>query len=114
VNRQTKRLLQRQGQLGEDGAPAARTPASTTTRPTTTRPPAGGRGAPSAERPSFPERTGQYLREVRNELAKVAWPPRTEVVNYSTVVIVTLVLLTALIFALNYLFAKGIFKLFNI
>jgi preprotein translocase subunit SecE len=113
VNRQTKRLLQRQGQLGEDGAPAPRQ-ASTATRPPATRAPAGGRGAPSAEKPSFPERTSQYLREVRNELAKVAWPPRTEVVNYSTVVIITLVLLTALIFALNYLFAKGIFKLFNI
>ncbi len=62
MNRQQKRMLQKQGQLGADGAPAARK-----------------RPAPQAPRPAAKEeRTGpvQFLREVRGELRKVAWPSR--------------------------------------
>ena len=70
--------------------------------------PAAGRGTPSAERPSFPERTSQYLREVRIELAKVLWPKRSEVVNYSTVVFDYAGAVDALIFGLNFVFAKGV------
>ncbi|MGH9066849.1 MAG: preprotein translocase subunit SecE [Acidimicrobiales bacterium] len=55
----------------------------------------------------------QFLREVRGEMRKVAWPNRAEVVNYSTVVLVTLVLIIALIFGLNYAFAKGVTFLFH-
>ena len=80
VNRQTKRLLQRQGQLGADGTPQARPPAAPTAPAPVSRTPTG---------PSRPARVSrEYLREVRNELAKVLWPKRSEVVNYSTVVLV--------------------------
>ena len=104
MNRQTKRLLQRQGQLGADGTPAARRP-----------PAAGGtsRRPPEAQRASLGKRFVQYLGEVRGELAKVLWPRRAEVVNYSTVVLTTLVFLALLIFGLNYLFAKGVLFLFR-
>jgi preprotein translocase subunit SecE len=43
----------------------------------------------------------------------VLWPNRSEVVNYSTVVLTTLLFLAALIFFLNYAFAKGVFFLFK-
>jgi preprotein translocase subunit SecE len=98
MNRQTKRLMQRQGQIGEDGSPAAK-------RPQTTRPspkPASQRTSPL-----------QFLREVRGELRKVAWPSRREVVNYSTVVLVTLVVLIALIFVLDYAFSKSVLFIFE-
>jgi preprotein translocase subunit SecE len=98
MNRQTKRMLQRQGQLGADGAPAARK-----------------RPAPAAPRPAKEGRTGplQFLREVRAELRKVAWPSRPEVVNYSIIVLITVVILTAYIAILDYAFGEAIFKLFE-
>jgi preprotein translocase subunit SecE len=97
MNRETKRMLQRQGQIGADGAPARTKPAP---RP--------------APRP-VKERTSprQYLREVRGELRKVAWPTREEVVRYSVIVFVTVVVLGAFIFCLDFLFARSIFFLFD-
>ena len=103
MNRQTKRQLQRQGQLGPDGTPAARRPPNT----------AGQRRPPEPNRPGAGKRFAQYLREVKGELQKVLWPNRSEVVNYSTVVLTTLLFLAALIFFLNYAFAKGVFFLFK-
>jgi len=100
VNRETKRLLQRQGQLGPDGAPAA------PQRDRTAGAAARVAAADKADRPSLPKRIGEYLREVRNELVKVAWPGRAEVVKYTIVVFCTVVLLTAVVFGLDALFAK--------
>jgi preprotein translocase subunit SecE len=105
VNRQTKRLLQRQGQLGPDGEPAV-------TRRSTT--PAGtGRRPAEVRREPRTRRIATYLNEVRIELSKVLWPKRSEIVNYSTVVLTTLVFLALLIFGLNYVFAKGVLFLFK-
>jgi preprotein translocase subunit SecE len=97
MNRETKRMLQRQGQLGPDGAPARAKPQA---RP--------------APRP-VKERTSprQYLREVRGELRKVAWPSRAEVTRYSVIVLITVVVLGAFIFLLDYAFAKSVFFLFD-
>lgn len=110
MNRQTKRLLQRQGQIDDEGAPTGggRRP------PPARRPPpgGGGRGQP-ADRPGRPERIVEFAREVRNELAKVAWPNRPEVVKYTLVVFVTLVFMTSLVFSLDYGFAKGVLFLFG-
>jgi preprotein translocase subunit SecE len=89
-------MMQRQGQ-DPDGEAA----------PTRTATPA--RKPPKRE----PFRIGQFLREVRSELRQVAWPNRSEVVNYTTVTLVTLISLMALIFVLNYAFAKGVFWLFQ-
>jgi len=99
MNRQMKRMMQRQGQVGPDGTPAtaARTPQARRT------------AAPAKERTS----PGQFLKEVRGELRKVAWPNRAEVINYSTVVLFTLVLLITLIFLLDLAFAKSILFLFK-
>jgi preprotein translocase subunit SecE len=111
VNRQTKRMLQRQGALGPDGTPIAGASTDRVRR----QPGAAQRGAAAGapERGSLPERSIEYLREVRIELQKVAWPGRTEVANYTVVVFVTVVLLTALVFGLDFAFAKGIIYLFR-
>ena len=106
MNRQTKRLLQRQGQLGADGAPAAR-------RPPTSSAGGGARRPPDPNRPNAARRFVDYLGEVKVELSKVLWPKRAEVVNYSTVVLATLILLALLIFGLNFLFARGVQFLFK-
>ena len=97
MNRQTKRMLQRQGQLGPDGAPA-------TSRPTQPRPPQVRK-----ER----KRPLQFAGDVRSELRKVAWPTRREVANYSLVVLVTLIILISLIFALDFAFSKSVLFLFD-
>ena len=61
------------------------------------------------------ERTGplKFLREVRAELRKVAWPSRTEVANYSVVVLLGIVLLTALIAGLDYVLGEAVLGLFE-
>jgi preprotein translocase subunit SecE len=43
----------------------------------------------------------------------VAWPTRPEVINYSIVVLVTIAILTAVIFGLDYVFAKAVLFLFD-
>jgi preprotein translocase subunit SecE len=93
VNRQTKRMMKRQG--GEAPAPAERR------RP----------AAPAPHR----ERTTvrQFLREVRSELRKVAWPTRPEVVNSTIIVLVAVVVMTTLIFGMDFAFAKGVLFLFD-
>ena len=76
-------------------------------------------GAPVAERrrPPPPRRErsspAQFMREVRAELRKVSWPTRSEVVNYSIVTLVVVVILTAFIGALDYGFGEAILKLFE-
>ncbi|HEX9970064.1 MAG TPA: preprotein translocase subunit SecE [Acidimicrobiales bacterium] len=100
MNRETKRRLQRQGQLGPEGEAAAPVKRQPTPRPA---PKQGGR------------RTGavQVLREVRGELRKVAWPTRSEVVNYAVIVLFALILLIGLIFLLDLAFAKSVLFLFE-
>jgi preprotein translocase subunit SecE len=48
----------------------------------------------------------QYLREVREEMRKVAWPKRPEVTRYSIVVVITVVFYTALVGGFDYLFGQ--------
>ncbi len=98
MNREQKRSLQRQGQLGPDGEPATRKREQT--RPTVA----------ATQRRVRPR---EFLHEVNVELRKVAWPTRAETINYSTVVFVTLALLMALIFGLDLVFTKLAGFLFN-
>jgi preprotein translocase subunit SecE len=49
-----------------------------------------GKAAP-APKPSFFARMGQYFRDVRTEMTRVVWPTRSEVLNSSVVVVVTLI-----------------------
>jgi len=97
MNREQKRLLQRRGAIGADGAPAAQAP-----RERVAKGPAQTRTSPV-----------QFVREVRSELGKVAWPTRTETINYSLVVLLALAILIAAIFGLDYVSAKGALFLFK-
>ncbi|MDA8032689.1 MAG: preprotein translocase subunit SecE [Actinomycetota bacterium] len=107
MNRQTKRTLQGQDRSGDAAAFTADSP------PVTPASPAGHTSSRvEPEGASLGGRVAEYFREVRAELAKVLWPKRAEVVNYSTVVLTTLVLIALLIFGLNYVFAKGVLHLY--
>jgi preprotein translocase subunit SecE len=59
------------------------------------------------------KRTGarQFLKEVRQELAKVDWPTRKELATYTVVVLVTITVLTAYVFGIDTLFSKAIFSI---
>jgi preprotein translocase subunit SecE len=99
MNRETKRMLQKQGQLGEDGAPARRE-----------------RRAPTQPRPTEREKRTkptEFVKEVRSELRKVAWPTRAETLNYSLIVFVALVVLMAFVGLMDYAFGEFVLKLFN-
>jgi preprotein translocase subunit SecE len=95
VNRQTKRLMQRQG--GDRPQAPDR------------------RSRPAAREEIRKERVGprQYLREVRAELKKVAWPTRKEVTNSTIVVLIAVVFMTALIFGFDYGSSKLVLFLFD-
>ena len=93
MNRQTKRQMKRQG--GETPAPAERR------RPA---PP-----PPHRERSTAKE----FIREVRGELKKVAWPTKAEVVTSTIVVLMAVIFMTLLIFGLDLAFSKGVLSLFD-
>lgn len=48
----------------------------------------------------------EYMREVRGELRKVAWPSREEVVNYTIVVLVATLVLIGIIFVMDFVFGR--------
>jgi len=100
MNRQTKRMLQRQGQVTPDGTPAVDRKAQ---------------AAAARSRTQKRERTSPatFVKEVRGELRRVAWPSRAEVINYSGIVLVTLIILIGLVFVLDFAFAKGVLFLFD-
>ena len=87
LNREQKRQLRKMGALDEQG-----------------KPPRAQRQAPKKKS----DRVGvrQYLREVRDEMRKVAWPNRPEVKRYSIIVIITVVVYTALVGGLDYVFGQ--------
>ncbi len=62
-------------------------------------------------RPTKKERTSikQFVREVRQELKKVAWPSRQELITYTAVVFLVTTALTLLIFGLDWAFNRTIF-----
>ena len=55
----------------------------------------------------------RFAREIRDELRQVAWPSRAELVNYTLVVLFTLIFMVLLIFLMNYAFGKGVFFMFQ-
>ncbi len=55
----------------------------------------------------------QFLKEVRGELRKVAWPSRKELISYSIVVLVSVSLITLYITALDQVFGSLILRIFS-
>lgn len=84
LNRQQKRAMQKMGEVNEQGAPIRQA------RPTVAAQVAKERVGPF-----------QYIREVRDEMRKVAWPKFPEVRRYSMIVLVTVVIVTAFVGGLD-------------
>jgi preprotein translocase subunit SecE len=77
--------------------------AKTAPQPKPTR---SGRGGPAA-------RLSRFIREVIAELGKVIWPTRKELITYTTVVIVFVSIMVALVSGLDIAFAKGVLAVFG-
>ncbi len=106
MNRETKRLMQRQGQMEADGSPATRKPPAGAN--------SGGTRQPRSRQQGRKRTTPvQFVREVRDEMRQVAWPSRSELINYTSVVLTTLIIMISLIFVLNLAFGKLITDLFT-
>jgi preprotein translocase subunit SecE len=90
MNRQTKRMMERR-QATQAGRPQQ--------RPT-----------PERKRRAGPR---QFLREVRQELKKVAWPSRRELGLYTLVVLTSVVVLTTYVFGLDFLIARAVISVFG-
>ncbi|MGH2827442.1 MAG: preprotein translocase subunit SecE [Actinomycetota bacterium] len=68
-------------------------------------------GAPQKKERTKPR---QFLKEVAGEMQKVNWPTRKEVVSYSTVVLVSAVVIAVIIAAMDYVFTQGVLALFGV
>lgn len=104
MNRQQKRMMQRQGMADAEGNPVGKAQGP---RPTP-------RPVAKEEQLGLFARIGRYISEVASEFRKVVWPSRADVLRYSLVVTVTLIVITALIFGLDVMFSQLTLKLFNI
>jgi preprotein translocase subunit SecE len=109
VNRETKRMMEGRGRSDDNGTDdasfdddelAAVAVASAPSR-------SAGRAPRQRTTPML------FARQIRDELRQVAWPTRVEMVNYSTIVLVTLIVMTGLIFLLNFAFGKGVLFMFQ-
>ncbi len=58
-------------------------------------------------------RLGRFFREVAAELRKVIWPTRKELLTYTTVVVVFVAVVLAIVAGLDFAFAKGVLWVFG-
>jgi len=100
MNRQMKRMQERQERRAKASVADRREAATTSAR----------RSAAPTE--GKKKRTGarQFLKEVRQELRKVDWPSRRELISYTIVVLVTVIVMTTFVFGLDFVFSKLIFN----
>jgi preprotein translocase subunit SecE len=53
----------------------------------------------------------EYLHEVRQELRKVTWPTREQMIAFTAVTVITSVVLTAVVFGLDVIMKEFVFWL---
>jgi preprotein translocase subunit SecE len=90
MNREQKRAAQKAGQVNADGSQVS----------------VRDRRAPAQRLKSERTKPLQVVREVRAELKKVSWPTREEVLRYSIIVLVALVVFTAFVFGIDFVFER--------
>jgi preprotein translocase subunit SecE len=65
------------------------------------------------KRPSLISRGFRYIREVVSELRKVIWPTRKQLVTYTSVVLVFVAFMIALVYGLDVGFGGAVFEVFG-
>ena len=74
-----------------------------------------GSAAEKRDRPGRPARTtpAVFIRQIVAELRKVIWPTRHELVTYTTVALVFVIVMVAIVTSLDYGFTKLVFAVFG-
>jgi preprotein translocase subunit SecE len=82
---------------------------------TQTRGPAPERAAKPRTAPAKQERTTpiKFVREVRDELRKVVWPTRKELITYTTSALIFILIMVGLVTGLDVAFSKLVLALFT-
>jgi preprotein translocase subunit SecE len=102
MNREMRRMQEREERLqkkGDTGRDKANRRAASVTK------------APTTERKSLWGRLREYLHEVRQELRKVTWPTREQMIAFTAVTVITSVVLTAVVFGLDVVMKEFVFWL---
>jgi preprotein translocase subunit SecE len=102
MNREMRRMQEREERLqkkGDTGKDKANRRAAAMTK------------APTTERKSLWARIREYLHEVRQELRKVTWPTREQMIAFTAVTVITSVVLTAVVFGLDVVMKEFVFWL---
>jgi preprotein translocase subunit SecE len=73
----------------------------------------GGKGSGKRAKRGLFSRIGLYYRQIIAELRKVVWPTRSELMNYTSVVVVFVVVMIGLVATLDWGFAKASFWIFG-
>jgi preprotein translocase subunit SecE len=74
--------------------------------------------APRAAKPSRPAKRDRttpavFITQVRDELRKVVWPTRKELVTYTTVATIFILIMVGIVTGLDVVFARAVFALFG-
>jgi preprotein translocase subunit SecE len=96
MNREQKRMMQRQGQVGADGAVSSRRTSAQDVK----------------RRRNDRATPREFFRQIREEMRQVSWPTRPEIINYTSIVFFVLVFMTSLIFGLGFGFSRFVAFLF--
>jgi len=103
MNREMRRLQERedrrQKKQDAQGSKAQRKAAAMQSRP------------PHAEKKPLWRRLNEYLHEVRVEMRKVTWPNREQMIAFTTVTVITSVILTGVIFGIDIVMKEAVFWL---
>jgi preprotein translocase subunit SecE len=111
MNREMRRLMEREERLqkrdqGKGGsgkgprAPRSGGPGN-----------GGGPGGPVVERKPIWVRLGNFLHEVRQELKKVSWPSREQMVAFTAITLVVTSVLTLIVFGLDVAMKEAVINL---
>jgi len=64
----------------------------------------------AAAKDGFIKRTGKFFREVKSEMKKVTWPTKNDLTTYTAVVIVTVLLVSGIIWIVD----TGLYRLVSL
>lgn len=106
--RSSARPASRKGRAGGSGStkPGSARTTESKGRPTPARSGRQGRVSPV-------RRVGRFLREVVAELRKVIWPRRNELITYTAVVLVFVLIMVGIVFGLDTLMGKVVLMVFG-
>ncbi len=72
-----------------------------------------GKGPSKKDQPGIFARISLFIREVIAELRKVIWPTRKELVTYTAVVIVFVLVMAGIVQLFDFLFSQGVLAVFG-